>query len=89
MRRLTIFAAVLLLAAAGCSHPKKAAPALAPTAYGTAITEASGGKQVPGVGMLLDQPVVVQVNDAQGNGVTGAAVTLQGPAGCASIPRPG
>ncbi len=89
MRRLTIFAAILLLGAAGCSRPQKAAPALAPTGYGTAITEVSGGKQVAGVGMLLDQPVVVQVNDAQGNGVTGAAVTMQGPAGMRFDPASG
>ncbi|HXZ26539.1 MAG TPA: c-type cytochrome [Terriglobales bacterium] len=88
MRRLTIFAALLFLAA-GCSRSRPAAPALQPTGWGTAITEASGGKQAAGVGMLLDQPVVVQVNDAQGSGVTGAAVTMQGPAGVRFDPASG
>jgi len=89
MRRLLISCVLLLLAAAGCSGPKKTAPALQPTGFGTAITEVSGGKQVAGAGMLLDQPVVVQVNDAQGNGVTGAAVTMQGPAGVRFDPASG
>ena len=89
MRRASIVAVLLLVVAAGCSRPKIAAPALQPTGFGSAITEVSGGKQVAGVGMLLDQPVVVQVNDAQGNGVTGAAVIMQGPAGVRFDPASG
>jgi mono/diheme cytochrome c family protein len=45
-----------------------------PTAYGAAIVESSGGKQIAQTGSLLPQPVVVQVNDEQGNAVTGALV---------------
>ena len=40
--------------------------------FGAAITEVGGGKQVAGIGAPLDQPVVVQVNDAQGSPVAGA-----------------
>ena len=73
----------------GCSRSKPAVVALKPTAYGTAIVEVSGGKQVAGVGSLLDQPVVVQANDDQGNGVTGAAVTMHGPQGVLFTPASG
>jgi mono/diheme cytochrome c family protein len=66
---------------------KTAAPP--PTAYGAAITEVSGGKQVAAAGVTLDQPVIVQVNDAQGNGVTGAYVEMLGPAGVSFDPASG
>jgi hypothetical protein len=46
-----------------------------PTAYGAAIVESSGGKQLAEVGTPLPQPVVVQVNDDQGNAVAGALVS--------------
>ena len=80
-----IIAALLL----GCSRSKPAAQGPKPTAYGAAIAEVSGGKQVASAGSQLDQPVVVQVNDAQGNGVTGALVTLRGPAGMTFTPAAG
>jgi len=73
----------------GCSRQpvKPAAPAA--TAYGTAIAEASGGKQIASAGAALDQPVVVQVNDAQGNGVTGAFVEVRAPSGVVLEPAAG
>ena len=73
----------------GCSRQpvKPAAPAA--TAYGAAIAEASGGKQIAPAGTLLDQPVVVQVNDAQGNGVTGAYVEVHAPSGVMLDPAAG
>lgn len=46
-------------------------------AYGAALVEVSGGKQVSIVGAPLDQPLVLQVNDAQGAPVAGAAVSLR------------
>jgi len=61
---------------AGCSH--SGPQPLRPTAYGTQITEVSGGKQIAQVGSALPQPVVVQVNGADGNPVTGALVTFHG-----------
>lgn len=58
-----------------CSRKNESgAPALKPTAYGTAIVESSGGKQFAQTGSLLPQPVVVQVEDAQGTAVPGALV---------------
>jgi len=73
---------------AGCSR-SKTAPAPQATAHGAALVEVSGGKQVAQEGMELDQPVVVQVNDAQNNAVTGAAVIFRGPAGVSFNPASG
>ena len=70
---LLIFAALLL---AGCRHSVTQAPK--PAAYGTQIVEVSGGKQLAQVGSPLPQPLVLQVNGADGNPVTGALVTLRG-----------
>ena len=60
-----------------------------PMAYGSAIVESSGGKQAAEVGTLLSQPLVVQVNDEQGNGVPGTLVILRGPNGVAFDPAAG
>lgn len=43
-----------------------------------AAVEVSGGKQVAGVGAKLADPVVVQVNGADGNALPGALVSLRG-----------
>lgn len=70
--------AVLLLAVAllgaSCSPTSEAVPLPKPTGVGAAIVESSGGKQIAQTGSPLPQPVVVQVNDDQGNAVTGALV---------------
>jgi mono/diheme cytochrome c family protein len=71
-----VFVAACLLLA-GCSHRATNAQ-LSPKAYGTQIVEVSGGKQAAEVGSALPQPVVVQVNGADGNGVTGALVRFRG-----------
>lgn len=60
--------------ASSCSHKPASVSALKPTAFGAAIVESSGGKQFAQTGALLSQPVIVQVNDAQGNAVAGALV---------------
>jgi len=87
MNRALILSSLVLLA--GCSHkPQGAAPAKA-TAFGSAIIESSGGKQIAPAGTLLPQRVVVQVNDEQGNGVTGAAVQFSGPGGVVFDPASG
>ncbi len=57
-----------------CSRKPESAPLPKPTAFGAAIVESSGGKQTAQTGSLLPQPVVVQVNDEQGNAVAGALV---------------
>ncbi len=78
-----------LLALAGCSHKQQGAAPTKAIASGSAIVESSGGKQIAPAGTLLPQPVVVQVNDEQGNGVTGAAVEFSGPNGIVFDPATG
>jgi mono/diheme cytochrome c family protein len=73
--RIASFAALMALLA-GCSHTAKQTQK--PAQLGTQITEVSGSKQTAQVGSALPQPVVVQVNGADGNGVTGALVTFHG-----------
>jgi len=82
----------LLLAAmlyTGCSRPATSVSPPKATAYGAAIVESSGDKQVAEVGTPLAQSIVVQVNDDQGNGVTGAPVVMRGPNGIGFDPAAG
>jgi hypothetical protein len=62
---------------AGC-YRQPSTPQLVPKAYGSQIVEVSGGKQTAEVGDLLPQPVVVQVNGDDGNGIEGALVSFRG-----------
>ena len=64
MKLLLIAVCAVTLLMAGCSRNSNQPAPLQSTATGTAIVESSGGKQIGYAGMLLDQPVVVQVNDA-------------------------
>lgn len=66
---------------AGCGHRSASAPMLQAKAAGTAIVVVSGDKQLGSPGTTLPQPLVLQVNDDQGNAVTGAKVELTGPRG--------
>lgn len=84
----TVFLVSLVLAGAGCTR-KTGAAALKPTGFGTALVESSGGKQMGATGTVLAQPLVVQVNDEQGNAVTGALVEFGGPAGVSFDPQSG
>lgn len=84
--RILIALGILALWVAGCSHRTKQTEPLKAAATGTAIVESSGAKQIGYIGMPLDQPVVVQVNDANGSGVTGAAVYFSGPRGVTFTP---
>lgn len=88
MKRSLIILISLALAVTGCSRKKTEAGPKA-TAYGTAIVVSSGDKQVATAGVPLDQPLVVQVNDAQGNAVTGAPVWLRGADGVGFQPASG
>jgi mono/diheme cytochrome c family protein len=81
MKNTLIALCALMLLAAGCSRKSKQPASLQATATGAAIVESSGGKQIGYIGMPLDQPVVVQVNDASGSGLAGAAVYFSGPSG--------
>jgi mono/diheme cytochrome c family protein len=86
---LAVFAASVILAAAGCARKPAPAAALKPTGFGAALLESSGGKQIGATGAVLSQPLVVQVNDDQGNAVTGALVEFHGPTGVSFDPRAG
>jgi len=70
-----------LLLGIGCARPASTVPAPKATALASALVESSGSKQIAAAGMVLPQPVVVQANDDQGNGVQGALVEMSGPAG--------
>ncbi|MFZ1916007.1 MAG: c-type cytochrome [Terriglobales bacterium] len=84
---IVVFAAALHI---GCTQHAAATYSLPnPTAHGAAIVESSGGKQLAEVGTPLPQPVVVQINDDQGNAVTGALVVLHGPNGIYLDPAAG
>jgi mono/diheme cytochrome c family protein len=82
---IAIVTVFLLVTACSKKSTRSAAP-LQPTAKGAAMVESSGGKQIGYIGMPLDQSVVVQVNDANGSGVQGAAVYFSGPAGVTFTP---
>ncbi len=73
-----IFLLLLCLLIIGCSKHPSPTTQLAPKAFGTQIVEVSGSKQVAQVGDQLAQPVVVQVNGADGNAVEGALVSFRG-----------
>jgi mono/diheme cytochrome c family protein len=81
------FLALALAGSVGCTAKSGLLPKA--TASGGALVESSGGKQVGSVGTPLSQPIVVQVNDDQGNAVAGALVVLHGPAGTVFDPVAG
>jgi mono/diheme cytochrome c family protein len=68
---------ILTVILSGCTRHQAENPLPTPKAYGTQIVEVSGGKQTGGVGSKLSDPLVVQVNGADGNPVTGALVSLR------------
>lgn len=84
---LMVLVAIVAVWSAGCKRPTKHAPGASPTA--AAIVEVSGGKQISPIGATLDQPVVVQVNDAQGSPVAGASVWFRSSYGLALQPPSG
>jgi hypothetical protein len=65
------------LLANSCSRKSESAALPKPTAFGAAIVESSGGKQFTQTGSPLSQPIIVQVNDAQGTAVPGALVQFR------------
>jgi len=75
MKQLTITVVLMVMFAAGCKHSSTSA--LQPAKFGVKVTEVSGSKQLAQVGSALPQPVVVQVNGADGNPVVGALVTFK------------
>jgi Bacterial Ig-like domain (group 1) len=91
MRRsgIAIAVAMLSLALCGCARKTVNAASPAPTAFGAALVESSGGKQIGATGATLSQPVIVQVNDDQGAAVPGALVHFSGPTGVSFDPPSG
>jgi len=91
MMRWWTLATLLCLMATLCGCARKSTAILAPkpTAFGFVLVEVSGGKQNAAVGTTLGQPVVVQVNDEQGNAVTGALVFFRGSSGTSFDPAAG
>ena len=85
----TLFVLSLIFASAGCTSKLGPASNLKPTGFGSALVESSGGKQIGPTGMVLTDPVVVQVNDEQGTAVAGALVEFSGPAGVGFDPPRG
>jgi mono/diheme cytochrome c family protein len=83
------FGLAVVLGSAGCARKSASPSDLKPTAFGTSLVESSGGKQIGATGAVLSQPVVVQVNDEQGNAVPGALVEFGGPPGVSFDPPSG
>ena len=84
MTRHSVIPIVAVLASAlatSCSRKTESASLPKPAAFGAAIIESSGGKQMAQTGVLLPQPVVVQVNDEHGTAVPGALVEFAGASG--------
>lgn len=79
----------LTITGLGCARRSVSAAGPSPAAFGAAIVESSGGKQVGAAGATLAQPLVVQVNDEQGNAVAGAPVSFSGPGGVSFDPGGG
>jgi mono/diheme cytochrome c family protein len=80
---------LFLTAMTGCAKHEQAPAVPAASAKGSALVEVSGGKQAQRIGATLDQPIVVQVNDAQGTAVKGALVRLSGTSGTTFEPGAG
>jgi len=87
MRTAWVSSLGLALVLTACSGKPDSKQALASKAYGTQIVEVSGGKQVTEVGSDTPQPVVVQVNGADGNPITGALVSFQAEGVQFSLPQ--
>jgi len=83
-----IFILIALLTTS-CSRKNQSTLPPKPTAFGAAIVESSGGKQFAQTGSLLLQPLVVQVNDEQGNAVTGALIQFAAAPGVTFDPPDG
>jgi len=85
MRRITIVVLLLLAACARRSSPPQAQAKV----FGAALVEVSGSRQAAGIGMAVDQTLVVQVNDAHGSPVAGAPVWFHAAGGAVLNPAMG
>ncbi len=82
-----LLAALVAIFSAACS--KRPAPAKPPSAVPAALVEVSGSKQVTPIGSQLDQPLIVQVNDAKGSPVSGVSVWFRAADGVKFDPSAG
>ena len=89
MRTAFAVTGIALVVMSGCNRVPKAVDAPQVKAFGFAIVEVGGGKQAAAIGTALDQPIVVQVNDAKGAPVAGAQVSILVPDGGAATPASG
>jgi hypothetical protein len=80
---------IVVIGSGGCTKKSTSPSTLKPTAFGAALVESSGGKQSGATGTVVNQPIVVQANDEQGNAVPGALVEFSGPAGVSFDPPAG
>jgi mono/diheme cytochrome c family protein len=78
---LSLVTLLMVVLNTACSHKTNSAALPKPTAFGAAIVESSGGKQIAQIGILLPQPLVVQVNDDKGTAVAGALVEFSAASG--------
>jgi len=67
-----MFITILAILSVSCRHVSRPEPSA--TAFGAAIVNISEDTIVGGVGAMPDQPLTVQVNDADGNGIAGTRV---------------
>jgi mono/diheme cytochrome c family protein len=88
MRRTTVTCLALALLA-GCGRQGPQVTHVEPKAFGSALVEVSGGKQIAATGTPIDQPLIVQVNDTQGAAVAGALVSFHVSGGAAADPAEG
>ena len=90
IRRMLIIVTVLTaMPAISCSRKTASELLPKPTAYGAAILESSGGKQTAQTGSAMPQPLIVQVNDEQGNPLAGALVEFRAASGVNFDPSSG
>ena len=87
MRRTIPFLAIVV--ASACARRAAGPVEPPPKGFGAAIVVVSGEKQTARVGAPLDQPVVVQVNDAKGAAVPDALVRFAGASGVVFFPDHG
>lgn len=86
MSRRVLIAILSVLWTTGCRRASPPAPA---TAFGAAIVNISDDNPVGSVGATPDQPLIVQVNDPDGNGITGARVQFVASGDAQLIPAAG
>lgn len=91
MKKLRVSSALFAAAItfSGCARKTTPNAGSAAAGTGSALVEVSGGKQAAAVGSTLPQPLIVQVNDDQGNAVSGALVSIHGTSGTAFEPAAG